>query len=417
MAAVKEVSFQYSIRTREIFYPTRNDYVEIIPFLHKIVKRVSVSTASFFFKYVFMPLTTAEIIFSKRETTVPLQQVSRKPILKKDTMKKYSFLLRLLLCTVPVFLFAHAAGVGNGNGPFIVHPVLKGETVSLICIDYYGFYDPGYGTLFMTDNPSLKDINMIYPGQKLRFRNPGYKPGNADSTAPVIVKKVSVRQGVATYVEGYAFLLQKNGAQKKKLSPNTVVFPGDTIQTLANGRVEIIMNRETAVRMRENTKLTIDSLRDNTAAAGKTQIGFSLGVLWTKMKIFSDKVSRFELELPTAIAGVHGTVYESTVNDDSSAEVKVFAGEVAVSNNSLGALNGTTGGVTEVKGVHEIAGPLDVSLEQWVQIVREMQSIKIDKGGKPRKVAAFAKDPDDSWEQWNEQRDSMISGMFDEDAR
>ena len=94
--------------------------------------------------------------------------------------------------------------------------------------------------------------------------------------------------------------------------------------------MEIIINRETVVRLKEKTELVLDAYRNVASGRGKTKAGFSFGTVWTKMKKFQDKVSRFELELPTAIAGVHGTVYQTAVNADSSAEVKVFSGEVAV---------------------------------------------------------------------------------------
>ena len=68
-----------------------------------------------------------------------------------------------------------------------------------------------------------------------------------------------------------------------------------------------------------------------------------------------------------------------------------------------------------MRGPDEIAGPDEVSLEQWVQIVREMQKIRIDKKGKPQAVEPFKKDRSDSWERWNEERDRRISEIFAEE--
>jgi hypothetical protein len=186
------------------------------------------------------------------------------------------------------------------------------------------------------------------------------------------------------------------------------------VQTMKNGRVEIIINRETVVRMRENTRLTIENFRDNRNNTGKSRVGFSLGTVWTKMKKFKDKISRFDLELPTAIAGVHGTVYEASVAKDTSAEVKVFDGEVAVSGASKGTGAAAAGSAQEVRGPDEVAGPDEVSLEQWVQIVREMQKIRIDKKGNLQALESFKKDREDSWERWNEERDQRISEIFAE---
>jgi hypothetical protein len=326
-------------------------------------------------------------------------------------MKKIRIMLNVLLCSAMVFIFANGTLRGGDNGRFLYHIVKAGETVSLICIDYFGSYNPEFRTGILSDNPSIKDIDLIYPGQKLTLRNPDYSPGAVDSGA-LVEKSLPVTQGVVTFVEGEAVIIPKNGQAKRRLFSNTIVNPGDVIQTLAQGKVEIIINRETVLRLRERTKLTLTNFRDLHAGSGRTRVGFSLGTLWTKMKKFKDKAERFELELPTAIAGVHGTVYEATIGKDTSAEVKVFDGEVAVSGKGGGAKKASPEGLNEVAGPDEVAGPSEVSMEQWVKIVREMQRITIDKKGKPGNVEPFQKTPDDSWEEWNERRDARISEIF-----
>jgi Uncharacterized protein conserved in bacteria len=329
-------------------------------------------------------------------------------------MKTIKMFAEMILCGGILIFSVNALAPGAAD-QFIAHTVRKGETISLICIDYYGYFKPEHCTIILSDNPLIKDANMIFPGQKLRLRNPDYKPEKTEPADPVIEKKILATQGVVTYVEGDVFITPKSDNQKRKLASNTIVYPGDRLQTLKKGRVEIIINRETVVRMQENTHLTVEDFRDNQNNTGKTHVGFSLGTVWTKMKKFKDKVSRFELELPTAIAGVHGTVYEASVGKDTSAEVKVFDGEVAVSGASKpGKGAEATGAAEEVRGPDEVAGPDEVSLEQWVQIVREMQKIRIDKKGRPQAVEAFKKDRNDSWERWNEERDQRISEIFEE---
>ena len=124
-------------------------------------------------------------------------------------------------------------------------------------------------------------------------------------------------------------------------------------------------------------------------------------------------MSRFELELPTAVAGVHGTVYQTSVSKDSSAEVKVFDGEVAVNNRSLS--TGEAGsGLSEVAAPDEVSGPSEVSMEQWTEIVRAMQKISIDKKGKPSSVQPFSRNASSTWEQWNTERDKRVAELFAE---
>jgi hypothetical protein len=164
--------------------------------------------------------------------------------------------------------------------------------------------------------------------------------------------------------------------------------------------------------MKEDTRLTIETFRRNAKKKGKTRMSFSVGSVWSKVKRFKDKVSRFELELPTAIAGVHGTVYQARIAGDASAEVKVYNGSVAVRNNP--SAPSRTAGVHEVSGPDEVPGPHEVSVEEWIRIVRDMQKVTIDKNGEPSSPQSFSRNPQDDWERWNAERDKRIAEMFAE---
>jgi len=318
------------------------------------------------------------------------------------------------IIAVPYLICGLALGQGEEE-EYITHEVRRGETVSLLCIELYGHYSPQMGEAVRSLNPSVKDINLIYAGQKLKMRNPRStaKPQARQNT--VLEKKEGVTQGVVTYVEGAATVSAADGkAAKKKLTANTVVGAGDVLETGKDGRVELIINRESVVRMRSNSRCAVASLRDNARGAGATTVKFSLGTVWAKVKKFSDAVSRFQLELPTAVAGVYGTVYQTSVAADNSAEVKVYDGEVAVKGRRTVAEEAAAGGLTEVEGPHEVAGPHEVSMEEWTQIVRSMQRIRIGKDGAASTPESFEKAVDD-WEKWNEERDKRIAEMFEQE--
>ena len=319
----------------------------------------------------------------------------------------------IFIAVVSALLFIAA----TEENAYISHQVKKGETVSLLCIEIYGYYSDALGKAFAADNPKVKNINLIYVGQNIRFRKPvqdavAEKEDVAD-TVSVFRKKVDATQGVVTYVEGKACVTKKDAAAPVELTANSLVYPGDVLKTGATGRVELIINRESVVRMKENTELTIEAFRNMAKKEGKTSLNFSIGSVWSKMKKFKDSISRFELELPTAIAGVHGTVYNTTVNSDQSAEVKVYEGEVAVSGSKKQEEKAPVpGALHEIGPPREIAGPHEVSMEEWTLIVRSMQLITIDKQGVPSDATDFQKSAEDDWEQWNEERDKRIAEIF-----
>jgi hypothetical protein len=342
------------------------------------------------------------------------------------------------IAAIAATIVTSALLIAQTTGELFTHTVKKSESISLICIDYYGHYSKKLGQVIKTENPDIKDINLIFPGQKIKLHKPleaagGTRPVTpiqpaikdsakvkdstktavtAESPDSLFVKKMNIVQGVVTCVVGTVNYKAANTGAFKPLTVNTILNPGDIIETSKNGRVEIIINRESVVRMKENTRMNLEAFRDTLGSKDKTKLGFSNGTIWTKMKKFKDRLSRFELELPTAVAGVHGTVYETTVSPDKSSEVKVFTGEVRVSGVPSQQTQGQGPGVNEVAAPHEIPGPHEVSLETWVKIITDMQKITVAKDGKPSEPETFTQNPSSDWEKWNQDRDKRIAEMF-----
>lgn len=290
----------------------------------------------------------------------------------------------------------------------VTHEVVAGESVSLICIRHYGRYSPAMGKAILKDNPELKDLNSVRKGQTLKLRKPVPEKTAASEEEKLFIKSVDATQGVVTFVSGKARITRAGKATT--LAVNSEVFPGDVLETGPDGCVELIVNRESVIRMKANTRVNVQSFRDNKTKEGKTTVKFSLGTVWTRVKSFKDKVCRFELELPNAIAGVHGTVYQTQVAGDNSAEVKVYHGEVQVKGQPkhAGPQPSADG---EVAGPHEVAGPQEVSMEEWIRIIRDMQRISITPEGTPSEPKKFEKQKDDEWEHFNEARDRAIADI------
>lgn len=314
----------------------------------------------------------------------------------------------LAVATLAVATFATAQ---NGR-EYISHTVARGETISLICLKYYGRYSEKLAASIREANPTVADINKVKPGQTIRLRKPIAPKAAERATLPpeeisIFEQRVEANQGVVTMARGTVHLTRA-GSAPLAIESNMLVLPGDILETGADGRAEIIINRESVVRMKEHSKITLDAMRDPVADKGKTKVGFSLGTVWTKMQSYKDKVCRFELELPTAIAGVHGTVYQTTVSADKSAEVKVYNGEVAVNGRAPSHAGPTSDETGEVAGPEEIPGPQEVSFEEWVRIVRSMQKIAIGSNGQPTQPAQFKRAGGDEWEKFNEERDKQV---------
>lgn len=323
-------------------------------------------------------------------------------------------IISLSIVLAAYMIFANS----SSQDQYIYHTLRRGESISFICIKYYGHYSEKMGTSIKKWNPRIKNLNRVSQGTKLKLLDPNppkksITKKTPKKSSPLFTKKIDVTQGVITYVRGDVYLKRKNSSSQRRLAVNTLVYPGDEIMTKANGYAEIIVNRESVSRLRGNTKLVLQKYRNAQQKKGKTTFKVIYGTIWSKIKKYKDKVSRFELSLPTAIAGVHGTVYQTEVHNDSTSDVKVYRGEVAVKNqeNSQKSQN-SSGGLDEVNGPSEVKGPHEVSMEEWTRIVRSMQKISIGKEGKPSDVVPFKKDQSNEWEVWNEKRDNILDEFF-----
>lgn len=326
-----------------------------------------------------------------------------------------------------IFVLLRHSVQAKSNDDFFLYQIKKGESISLICIDIYGYYHPHMAKNISLLNPQINNINVIIAGKKIKLpkvktetntelaktkTDTSTTKENVQVSDEIFTKKMEITQGVVTHIEGKAFLTTKGATQKSPLTVNTMVHPGDMIQTGAKSRVEIIINRESVTRMDENSQLILEKYREIETPKGKTSVKLIYGKLWIKVKKITQKLNRFELNLPNAIAGVYGTVYETDILPDKSTEVKVFTGAVIVKNKPGGSLKSPSGDPGEIPGPSEIPGPHEVTMEEWTRIVRSMQKVKVSKDGTPSKVSPFKRDPQDNWEKWNYERDQRITELF-----
>ena len=125
---------------------------------------------------------------------------------------------------------------------------------------------------------------------------------------------------------------------------------------------------------------------------------------------------------PTAVAAIRGTKYRAKAGDDESS-VLVYEGKVDVNAAKNvtearrqqmrqgfqppgAAPKFTLGPVTEIQAPTQVAGPYEVSLEDWVSLVEGMQ-INVRKDGKYN-MFKFDQDVDAGLDfvKWNKEQDA-----------
>ncbi|HQM44451.1 MAG TPA: FecR family protein [Smithellaceae bacterium] len=225
---------------------------------------------------------------------------------------------------------------------------------------------------------------------------------------------VKMTKGVAqiTSLRGEAKAICMDQTDPRQLKKNDRLSAGCEVSTSANSRLEMLLPDRSIVRFSEKTKFKL--IQSDVGQDGKRTIKISVpvGKVWTNVrKALKSRDNTFEVSCQNAVAGVRGTVYRMDVENDQSAQVKVYDGEVDVRGNSrtqdaTAPHPAAFGPPKPVSGPTAVAGPQPVSMEQWVYIVKSMQKIRISADGQAHAPEDFTEEEDmDDWVKWNRQRD------------
>jgi ferric-dicitrate binding protein FerR (iron transport regulator) len=192
----------------------------------------------------------------------------------------------------------------------------------------------------------------------------------------------SQNQTRITMIQGKVSVLKNGAADWVAARPNMPLAEGDQLYSREESFAEIVYANATIVRLDEQTKLTI-TLSSEKAAKAKS----GTGDVWVNMrKLVSSGGRKFELSTPTATAAIRGTVFHTATHTDSSTDVSVYEGSVAVGpgteiDKPKEAPGAEKAAPEEVPGPEEIPGPYEVSLDEWKTIVAG-QLISVRKDGK-----------------------------------
>lgn len=211
---------------------------------------------------------------------------------------------------------------------------------------------------------------------------------------------VSAQKPVATIasIEGKASMLRGDSEEWREVRVGMPLKQGDQLFSHKESFVELRYAAGAVVRLNENTKIILREGGENGAVTEHV-----LGDVWVNMKKLSSRKGNFDMVSPTAVASIRGTSYHMSTAQDSSTDVNVYTGTVAVGPSAaLSSKLGTPpppprGDMrTEIPGPEEIPGPFEVPLEQWVSIVAGQRiSVRTDGRFAQKKfdLAAAAEDP------------------------
>jgi len=232
---------------------------------------------------------------------------------------------------------------------------------------------------------------------------------SAAQAKPPLSVKMAKGEAQITFVKGTVEAVCPGQKEVRSLKTNDRIQAGCEVTTGADSRLELLLPDKSSVRFAERT--TIKLITADISEDGRRSVGISVGVgkIWMNVrKSLQGGGDKFDVSCQNAVAGVRGTVYRMDVENDQSAVVKVYEGEVNVASPVITkSMPGyTTGPPKPVAGPTKVPGPKPVSMEEWVYIVKSMQQVRISSDGKAQAPKTFTESEDmDAWVKWNRKRD------------
>ncbi|NOZ03517.1 MAG: FecR domain-containing protein [FCB group bacterium] len=210
----------------------------------------------------------------------------------------------------------------------------------------------------------------------------------------------------------------KDNDKWERAMPNRKVFQGDIIRTLAKSRCEISLRGGGKVRIGENSELELNEV--NIKPMEKNfKANLKKGNAWVAAKAAFGEKKNVSIRTPTAVAAIRGTKYRTKAGEEESS-ILVYEGKVDVNQPKNVEKSSKGGGLKpggkpkfkfgplkEVAAPTEVAGPYEVTLEDWISLVEGMQ-INVRKDGKYHMFKFDqAADADLDFVKWNKELDEQ----------
>jgi LysM repeat protein len=312
-----------------------------------------------------------------------------------------------------LFLFLAATFVHASSDSVITVKVRPGDTISYLALKHLQTYDPDILDQIKKLNPQIRDLNRIKIGQAVHLPKPGGEPAKPTAPAPLVESKkmaAVASRAVATLVEGEVQMMAGADNTWIKLSPNAILKGGDKVRVLDNGRLEMVLDNRSVLRLAANTTLELKEV-ERQPEKETYRFALSLGKMWTRVTRLLGFGSKYQVDTPTAITAVQGTVYDLQVDSNQQTRVRVHSGNVQVYNPFAGDL-APGEKLPKLQEPTRVPGPTRISREAWEQLLlQQYQQVTLGREGRST-ISAFDLDKarKEAWVRWNEARDQDFYG-------
>jgi len=132
-------------------------------------------------------------------------------------------------------------------------------------------------------------------------------------------------------MEGTVNFRPSFGDAWKPATLQTTIGAGQWLQTAKGARAILSFGKKAVVTMNEDAVLEVKEAAINPDGTVVVKTNLTRGKIWSLVEKLKSEKSRYEVETPTAIAGVRGTTFMVNVDPDGrSSRIAVVEGEVGV---------------------------------------------------------------------------------------
>lgn len=152
-------------------------------------------------------------------------------------------------------------------------------------------------------------------------------------------------------VEGEVWLQRSGGLREFEAQNNTALYRGDRVRTGQSSSATVVFDEESSTTLGEYSSVIIANLEKGEESIQST-IKVAAGQVWNKTKRLLNINDQHQVETPTAVMGVRGTLFLVSV-DDENTDLSVFDGNVAISAVRDSSEEETDVGINEQNRVHQ----------------------------------------------------------------
>ena len=318
--------------------------------------------------------------------------------------------------TTAVLILLLATCMLAASDPSLSVKVRSGDTISYLALKHLQTYNQDIVKQIKKLNTHIKDLDRIQVGQTVWLPKPPKKPPKVtEHTAPApptVTRKMTAvaSRAVATLVEGEVQVMARGENGWNSLKANAILQVGDKVRVLDKGRLELVLDNRSVLRLAANSSLELREVERETKKETYRFV-LSIGKMWTRVTRLLGIGSKYQVETPTAITAVQGTAYDLLVDPNQLTRIRVHSGNVQVYNPFAGDREPGQK-VLKLKEPTRVPGPTRISREAWEQLLlQQYQQVTLGREGRSTiSVFDLAMARKEVWVRWNEARDQDFYG-------